>query len=52
MFSRGFSFDVVTRVWDVLMNEGSYKIVYRVSLALLKVRVLDYCYCCVVGREW
>jgi hypothetical protein len=36
LFSRGFSFDLVTRVWDVLMNEGSYKIVYRVSLALLK----------------
>jgi hypothetical protein len=37
LFSRGFSFDLVTRVWDVLMTEGSYKIVYRVSLALLKV---------------
>lgn len=36
LFSRGFSFDLVTRVWDVLMNEGSYKIVYRVSLGLLK----------------
>eukprot|EP00388_Colpodella_angusta_P036619 GDKK01039390.1.p1 GENE.GDKK01039390.1~~GDKK01039390.1.p1 ORF type:complete len:190 (+),score=26.39 GDKK01039390.1:1-570(+) len=36
LFSRGFSFDLVTRVWDVLMNEGQYKIVYRVSLGLLK----------------
>ena len=36
LFSRGFSFDLVTRVWDVLMNEGSYKIVYRVSLGILK----------------
>lgn len=38
LFSRGFSFDLVTRVWDVLMTEGSYKIIYRVSLAMLKVR--------------
>ena len=39
LFSRGlgFSFDLVTRVWDVLMTEGSYKIIYRVSLAMLKV---------------
>lgn len=40
LFSRGFSFDLVTRVWDVLMTEGSYKIVYRVSLGMLKVRYL------------
>ena len=45
LFSRGFSFDLVTRVWDVLMNEGSYKIVYRVSLALLKVRTPCCCSC-------
>lgn len=37
MYCRGFSFDLVTRVWDVFFNEG-YKIVYRVALALVKVR--------------
>ncbi len=42
LFSRGFSFDLVTRVWDVLMTEGSYKIVYRVALALLKVCALPH----------
>lgn len=36
MFTRGFSFDLVTRVWDVFMSEGTFKIVYRVSLALVK----------------
>mmetsp|Transcript_32745 Transcript_32745/g.55212 ORF Transcript_32745/g.55212 Transcript_32745/m.55212 type:complete len:447 (-) Transcript_32745:216-1556(-) len=36
VFARGFNFDLVTRVWDVLINEGTYKVVYRVSLALLK----------------
>lgn len=35
MFCRGFSFDLVTRVVDVFLKDG-YKIVYRVSLALLK----------------
>eukprot|EP00596_Hydrurales_sp_CCMP1899_P004088 CAMPEP_0119051398 /NCGR_PEP_ID=MMETSP1177-20130426/73027_1 /TAXON_ID=2985 /ORGANISM="Ochromonas sp, Strain CCMP1899" /LENGTH=463 /DNA_ID=CAMNT_0007030585 /DNA_START=128 /DNA_END=1519 /DNA_ORIENTATION=+ len=35
MYCRGFSFDLVTRVWDVFFNEG-YKIVYRVALALVK----------------
>ena len=35
MFCRGFSFDLVTRVWDAFLLEG-YKIVYRVALALLK----------------
>jgi TBC1 domain family member 10 len=35
MFCRGFSFDIVTRVMDVFLTEG-YKIVYRVSLALIK----------------
>jgi len=36
MFCRGFSFDLVTRVWDVYLSEG-FKIVYRVALAMLKV---------------
>lgn len=36
IFCRGFSFDLVTRVWDIFLNECSFKIVYRVSLALLK----------------
>eukprot|EP01034_Spumella_vulgaris_P027176 gene27176-33862_t len=36
MFSSGFSFDLVTRVWDIFLSEGSMKIVYRVSLAILK----------------
>ena len=35
MFCRGFSFDLVTRVWDAFLLEG-YKIVYRVALALVK----------------
>lgn len=35
MFCRGFSFDMVTRVVDIYCYEG-FKIVYRVSLALLK----------------
>ena len=35
MFCRGFSFDLVTRVWDIFFHEG-YKIVYRVALALIK----------------
>ena len=28
IFTRGFSFDLVTRVWDVFLNEGIYRI-YR-----------------------
>lgn len=36
MYCRGFSFDLVTRVWDVFFSEG-YKIVFRVALALVKV---------------
>ena len=36
MFCRGFSFELVTRVWDIYLFEG-YKIIYRVALALLKV---------------
>lgn len=35
MYCRGFSFDLVTRVWDIFFHEG-YKIVYRVALALIK----------------
>lgn len=35
-FCRGFSFDLVTRVWDVLLLEGRMKPVYRVSLAILQ----------------
>lgn len=42
MFCRGFSFDLVTRVWDVLLNEGSVKIMYRVSLAILKYFTADF----------
>ena len=40
MYCRGFSFDLVTRVWDVFFSEG-YKIVYRVALALVKVILSD-----------
>lgn len=40
MFCRGFSFELVTRVWDIFLLEGDYKIVYRVSLAILKVTLL------------
>lgn len=35
MFCRGFSFDLATRVWEIFLSEG-YKVVYRVSLALLR----------------
>ena len=35
-FCRGFSFELVTRVWDIFMFEGDMKIIYRVSLAILK----------------
>ena len=35
-FCRGFSFELVTRVWDIFMFEGDMKIMYRVSLAILK----------------
>jgi TBC1 domain family member 10 len=37
IFCRGFSFELVTRVWDIFLHEGNIKIVYRVSLAILKV---------------
>lgn len=35
LFSRDFSFDLCTRVWEIFLSEG-IKIVYRVCLALLK----------------
>jgi hypothetical protein len=35
-FCRGFSFELVTRMWDVLLLEGRLKMVYRVSLAILQ----------------
>lgn len=31
-----YTYYIVTRVWDVLLAEGSIKVVYRVSLALLR----------------
>lgn len=37
MFCRGFAFDLVTRIWDIFISEGSFKIIYRVSLAIIKV---------------
>eukprot|EP01039_Chlorochromonas_danica_P011630 gene11630-13041_t len=36
MFIRAFDFDLVTRVWDIFLFEGDYKILYRVSLAIIK----------------
>jgi len=36
IFTRSFPFSLVTRVWDVFISEMNYKILYRVSLALLK----------------
>ena len=42
MYCRGFSFDLVTRVWDIFFSEG-YKIVYRVALALVKVTYSTPC---------
>jgi hypothetical protein len=41
LFCRGFSFELVTRVFDIFLLEGNYKIVYRVSLAILKVSALS-----------
>ena len=41
MFCRGFSFDLVTRVWDIFLFSG-YKIVYRVALALIKNAEKDF----------
>jgi hypothetical protein len=38
MYTRGFSFDLAARVWEIFLNEGD-KIVYRVGLAILKVTV-------------
>lgn len=35
-FCRGFSFELVTRVWDVLLFEGRLKMVYRASLGILQ----------------
>lgn len=37
LFCRGFSFDLVARVFDIFIKEGSSKILYRVALGLLKV---------------
>lgn len=39
LYTNSFPFDLVTKVFDVLWYEG-FKIVYRVALALLKVRLL------------
>jgi len=36
IFCRSFSFDLVTRVWDIFLSEGTVKIVYRVALAIIK----------------
>ncbi|RYY85076.1 TBC domain-containing protein [archaeon] len=47
MFTRGFGFDLVTRVWDIYMLEGGYKVVYRVGMAILKV-----CVWCMVYGIW
>jgi hypothetical protein len=38
LFCRGFPFDLVTRVWDIFIHESDYKIIYRMSLTLLKNR--------------
>ena len=35
IFTRNFSFEFVTRVWDIFLNEDS-KILYRICLGLLK----------------
>ena len=36
IYTRGFSFDLVTRVWDIFLSEGKFKLIYRVALAILK----------------
>ena len=35
IFTRNFSFEFVTRVWDIFLNED-FKILYRICLGLLK----------------
>jgi hypothetical protein len=35
VFTRNFSFEFVTRIWDIFIAED-YKIIYRVCLGLLK----------------
>jgi hypothetical protein len=42
MFTRGFSFDLAGRVWEIFLSEGS-KIVFRVALAILKVLLTISC---------
>lgn len=36
VYTRSFRFDFVTRIWDVMLNEGK-KIIFRVALGLMKV---------------
>jgi hypothetical protein len=36
LFTSTFPFDYVVRIWDVYLSEGDAKIIYRVSLALLR----------------
>lgn len=40
VYTSNFSFDLVTRVWDIFLFEG-WKIVYRVMLALLEYATPD-----------
>ena len=42
IYTRSFHFDLVTRIWDVMLHEGK-KIVFRVALALMKVISSSYC---------
>ena len=51
MYCRGFSFALVTRVWDVFFSEG-YKIVYRVALALVKVRTYVHGHVCALNAVY
>lgn len=36
LYSYSFSFDLVTKIWDMFLHEG-WKIIYRVALAILKL---------------
>lgn len=36
LYTRGFHFDLLTRIWDIFLYERNFKIIYRVGLGILK----------------
>jgi hypothetical protein len=39
IFTRGFSFDLVTRVWDVFLNEGMMIVVVMMIVMMVMMSV-------------